>query len=220
MVFSNYRPVSVSPLFSKILERLVYTRLLTFINKHKFLYKFQFIFREGHSLNLSLTYLVDKVSIALEEGDYVLGIFLNFSKVFDTVNHNILFDKLEMYGVCGVALSWFKSYLHNRVQYMDYNGMQSDKQTIRCGIPQGSILGPLLLLLYINDLSDVSSWLSSLLFADDSNLFMSDKNINDLIENMNCEMKNVVDWLQVNKLSLNLKKTHFMLFRKRRESFD
>ena len=122
-----------------------------------------------------------------------------------------------MYGVRGVALSWFKSYLHNRVQYVDYNGMQHDKQTIRCGVPQGSILGPLLFLLYDNDRSDVSSRLYSLLFADDSNLFMSDKNINDLIENMNCEMKDVVDWLQVNKLSLNLKKTHSMLFRKRRK---
>ena len=219
-LFSNYRPVSVLPLFSKILERLMYARLLSFINLSKLLYKFQFGFREGHSPELALIYLIDKISNSLENGEYVLGVFLDFSKAFDTVNHNILFEKLEMYGVRGIALDWFRSYLNNRYQYVVYNGEQSDKKLITCGVPQGSILGPLLFLLYINDLANVSKKLFALLFADDSNMFLSGKNIDELVSSMNSEMEKVIDWLNVNKVSLNLKKTHYMIFRGRRAKLN
>ena len=206
MIMSNYRPVSVLPLFSKILERLMYTRLLSFINENGLFYKYQFGFREGHSPNLAIIFLVDKISNALEEGDYVLGLFLDFSKAFDTVNHTILFDKLEHYGVRGTALSWFKSYLDNREQYVLFDGVESTRKQISCGVPQGSILGPLLFLLYINDLALVSDKIFSLLFADDSNMFLNGKDPNQLIETMNYEMKKVISWLKANKLSLNLKK--------------
>ena len=118
MLFSNYRPVSVLPIFSKILERLMYNRLLAFINKHDILYSYQFGFRSEHSPELALLLLVDKVSNALENGDFVLGLFLDFSKFFDTVNHDILFLKLEKYGIRGIALDLFKSYLSNRQQYV------------------------------------------------------------------------------------------------------
>ena len=216
MSFSNYRPVSVLPLFSKIFERIMYTRLLSFINKHKVLYSFQFGFRANHSPDLALIYLVDKISRALEEGEYVLGLFLDFSKAFDTVNHEILFTKLESYGVRGVALTWFRSYLTSRTQYVEYNGSSSSYKNITCGVPQGSILGPLLFLLYINDLAGVSKKFFSIFFADDSNLFLSGKTPDALINEMNEEIVHVTEWLRANKLSLNLKKTHFIIFRRPR----
>ena len=116
----------------------------------------------------------------------------------------------------GLALKWFQSYLSERVQHVEYNNVNSVKDIIICGVPWGSILGPLLFLLYIIDSSNVSKKLFSLLFADDSNMFLSGKNPDDLIRTMNQEMVRVVDWLQINRLSLNLNKTHFILFQRKR----
>ena len=146
MTFSNYRPVSVLPLFTKILENLMYTRLLSFISKYRLLYSNQFGFRRGHSPDLALICLVDKISNALENGEYVLGLFLDFSKALDTVNHNILLIKLEYLGIRDISLQWFKSYLSDREQYVVYNECNSTRQLMTCGVPQGSILEPLLFL--------------------------------------------------------------------------
>ena len=143
-----------------------------------------------------------------------LGLFLDFTKTFDTVNHAILLQKLEHLGVRGISLNWFESYLSNRSQYFDHSGISSKLQYIHCGVPQGFILGPLLFLLYINRLSYVSSLLFSLLFADDSNMFLSGKNQNVLIDTINTEIEKVLEWFDINKSTFHVKKTHYMFFRK------
>jgi hypothetical protein len=207
----NYRPVSILNAFSKIYERLMYNRMIAFIDRHDILYKYQFGFKKNHSTDMALVVLLDKIVNALENKQHVIGIFLDFAKAFDTVNHDILLRKLYHYGFRGTVLTWLKSYLNNRKQAVKYNNVISDQSTIVCGVPQGSILGPLLFLIYINDLCSVSTFFT-ILFADDTNLFMQDSDINRLERRANQEIKKVASWLQVNKLSLNIEKTHTMIF--------
>ena len=144
MVFVQYRPVSVLPVLSKVLERIMYDRVYEFLQEMGVLYEFQFGLRPQFSTYMALIMSVDKIISALENGDFVLGVFLDFSKAFDTIDHDILLKKLDNYGIRGVANQWFQSYLHNRYQYVSYNGISSSKQKIVCGVTQGSILGPLL----------------------------------------------------------------------------
>ena len=144
MIFSNYRPVSVLPAFSKIYEWIMYNGLIKFLNDFDILYDFQFGFRTGYSPNIALIYLVDKIIDSLNNGKFVIGLFLDFQKAFDAVNHEIMLSKLYHYGIRGVAHKWFGSYLNNREQYVEYAGTKSELNDITCGIPQGSILGPLL----------------------------------------------------------------------------
>ena len=191
----------------------MYNRLISFVIQYDLLYKYQFGFRKGHSTIFAILTLTDFISQALENGDYVIGIFLDFSKAFDTVNHAILFEKLDHMGIRGIAYDWLCDYLNNRSQYVSYDGSKSEYRNISCGVPQGSVLGPLLFLLYINDIANVSDVLFSLLFADDTNSLASGSDLGQLIETVNCELEKIVIWLAANKLSLNIKKTHFMLFR-------
>jgi hypothetical protein len=212
-IISNYRPVSILPVFSKLFERLMYDRLMNFSTANNLLYKYQFGFRCNYSTSMALVTLVDKIMSAIDNGNMVVGVFLDFQKAFDTVNHNILLNKLYKYGIRGVAFNWLKDYLSNRYQYVTFDNHDSQKKLIKCGVPQGSILGPLLFLLYINDITNVSDTIFPIIFADDTNIFLTGKNIDEIILNMNYELQNIVKWLNANKLSLNVGKTQYMIFR-------
>ena len=209
----NYRPISLLSIFSKIFEKVMHSRTITFLHKFKILNKRQYGFQKGKSTEFAILDLYSKIVDAFENNERSCCVFLDFAKAFDTVNHNILLSKLNYYGIRGNALSWFKSYLSNRNQCVEVNGKQSSLQHINCGVPQGSVLGPLLFLLYINDINQSSKVIDFFLFADDTSIFCSHKNLKVLEETLNTELVNVSDWLIANKLSLNVDKTNVILFK-------
>ena len=145
--------MSLLPCFSKILERLVFDQCINYINTYEILNDKQFGFRSKHSTYMAIIQVVDKINTAVEKNETTIGIFLDLSKAFDTIDHNILLYKLEHYGFRGIVLEWFKNYLSNRKQYVSYNSCKSQLEDIVCGVPQGSILGPLLFILYVNDIT-------------------------------------------------------------------
>ena len=209
---TNYRPISLLSVFSKILERLMANRLVDFIEKYSILSEEQFGFRKGRSTYMAVINFLKKVQSSIENKEHCIGIYIDLSKAFDTVNHEILLDKLRHYGIRGTVHSWFKSYLSNRKQFTCYNDNSSDLCTINCGVPQGSILGPILFILYINDIIQSSDILNFTIFADDTNILASHKDVNTLTTTMNHELIHLDDWLRANRLSLNLEKTKCMFF--------
>ncbi len=216
--FSNYRPISLLPCFSKILERLIYNRLDNFLTHHNILHPNQYGFRKHHSTDLALLDIYDKISSALSNHLHTIGIFLDLSKAFDTIDHSILLTKLNHYGIRGTPLALLSDYLHNRQQYTSYGSHSSDLLPVSCGVPQGSILGPLLFLLYVNDIPNASRSLSFVLFADDTNIFFSHPNLQTLESTFNAEIKHVTTWFKANKLSLNVTKTNFIHFKPKGKS--
>ena len=212
---SNYRPISLLSCFHKLFEKVMKSKLLEYLDENNVLYKYQFGFRKTHSTNLALLEVTEQLYANLDVDNYGLGIYLDFQKAFDTVNHEILLDKLYHYGIRGNILDWFKSYLKNRKQFTFINGVNSQTSHIECGVPQGSVLGPLLFLIYVNDIQHAFTHASPKLFADDINLFIFHKDLKTLYSLANTELESLNTWLLANKLSLSIgenKDTKYTLF--------
>ena len=165
---------------NKIYEKILFRRLYNFLEKYNILYEFQFGFRQGHSTEHALVEIVDKMKQAIDNNELTCAIFLDLSKAFDTVNHEILLYKLDHYGIRGPALKLIKNYLTNRKQFVKIGKNKSELRLISCGVPQGSVLGPLLFILYINDLHKACSTGNIRIFADDTNVFFKCKDINEI----------------------------------------
>ena len=209
---SNYRPISILPTLSKVLEKVVYTRLINYLDKLNIIVSSQYGFRKNRTTCMAVLDLIEKINDAIDKGDYGIGIFLDLSKAFDTIDLQILITKLQHYGIRGLPLNWFSSYLFGRQQYVCVHNNKSALKPIKYGVPQGSTLGPLLFILYINDLTHSSCVSHTVLFADDTNMFLSHKNLVELEHIINNELVQVDTWFKCNKLSLNISKTNYIIF--------
>ncbi len=207
----NYRPISLLNTFSKILEKIVNNRLYNFFETNNLFSPWQFGFRPKHSTTHPMMHFVRHVSEALNKNKFSIAIFCDLRKAFDSCDHGVLLKKLKKYGVDGNELEWFRSYLNNRKQFVSVGGGTSEPRDITLGVPQGSILGPLLFIIYINDLPDASEFMS-LLFADDTTLLLSHNDLDTLIINANREFKKICDFFRCNQLSIHPDKTKFILF--------
>jgi len=210
---NNYRPISLLPTFAKLIEKLVHKRLYNFLSSQSLFYPSQYGFRPQHSTNHAVHEFIDNTIQSVENKKHTLSVFLDLSKAFDTIDHTILINKLNWYGVRGRALDWFKSYLSRRKQYVQYYKSSSDTLTVPCGVPQGSVLGPLLFIIYTNDLPNCLTDSKAILFADDTTLYISSKSIPQLYRSTNIELESLNDWFRANKLSLNVSKTHYVVFK-------
>lgn len=209
---ANYRPITILPFFSKVIEKLIVNRIMNYLLKFKLLAHQQFGFRPNYSTELALIEFTDRVKQFIDNGFFAGAVFLDFTKAFDTINHTILFTKLETLGICGPALDLLRSYITNRIQVVQFQEALSQPLTINLGVPQGSILGPLLFLIYINDLPSCLTNTSCILYADDTTIFTQEKCLTRLINKLNKDLQNIVSWCQSNLLQLNPTKTTFMVF--------
>jgi hypothetical protein len=212
-ILNNYRPISLLPTTSKILEKIVHKRLYNVLLSQSVFFSSQYGFRPRHSTIHAVNEFIDDTITSLENKQYTLSVFLDLSKAFDTIDHKILLRKLEWYGIRGVALEWFRSYLDTRKQYVQYKNSKSSTETIPCGVPQGSVLGPLLFIVYTNDLPNCLNYSKTILFADDTTLYLSSPDIKYLYRNVNIDLEFLAEWFRANKLSLNVSKTHLVVFK-------
>ena len=216
-MMDNYRPVSLLPAISKVFEKVAHTQLYDYFKTQRLFHTGQYGFRDDHSTELAALELVDRLHTDMDQKNVPIAVYMDLSKAFDTLDHSILLNKLKYYGVQGTALSWFNSYLTNRHQYVEIENCKSSHLPLKTGVPQGSVLGPLLFLIYMNDIPNSSSLLKFVLFADDTSLLDTinlslSPNQDFNLSTLNSELSKIYNWLAVNKLSLNILKTKFMVF--------
>ncbi len=218
MQLTNYRPISNLPTISKISENIIFKQLYQFFIDDKLLYNSQYGFREGLSTEYAALELVDRITLEMNNNNTPVNILLDISNAFDTLNHQILLYKLKYYGLDGLSFKLIENYLSNRKQYVEIDESKSDMLYLNTGVPQGSILGPLLFIIYINDISHASKIFDFVIYADDTNLSTTVEIVinniailtaSDIISK---ELSIVNNWLQLNKLSLNIKKSKYIIF--------
>jgi len=215
----NYRPIALLSTLSKVLEKMVSVQLVNHLDRNNILYEHQYGFQRNKSTEHSIIHSLNFISNALNDDKYCVGVFFDLKKAFDVCSHDILLMKLSKMGITGSALNWFKSYLSDRTQIVDINGSRSRSRQIKISILQGSILGPILFLCFINDLFRVTNLLT-LMFADDTFTLKAGKNLNNLISDINIEINKMAVWFRANRLAVNIDKTKYIIFRMKGKTID
>ena len=218
LLTSNYRPISLLSNINKIFEEVMFNRVYKFLENSRSFYPLQFGFRRKHSTTHALIDIIEKINEAIDKKKIACGVFIDFQKAFDTVNHEILLKKLSHLGIKDNINDWFKSYLQGRKQFVSILGFKSNLITLKHGVPQGSVLGPLLFLIYINDLNKAIKNSTTYHFADDTNLLQISNSYNEVASKLNRELKCLQEWLLANKISLNASKTEIIFFKKPRSA--